>query len=416
MDRLDRALAIATDRRRVLAGLGFGGLGLGGATLAAPALAEQLARLGFNGARDERPLTSAFPGKGSMILQRATPPLLETPMAVFDRDVFTPNDQFFVRWHYADIPTAIDVEKFRLKIRGAVGRPLSLSLARLLRMPRIELAAVNQCSGNSRGFFSPRVPGAQWGHGAMGNARWMGVRLRDVLDLAGVRAGATAVRFAGLDRPAKPGAPDFAKTLAIDHARDREVMLAFAMNGEQLPLLNGFPIRLVVPGWYSTYWVKMLDDIEVLTGADEQYWMAKAYKIPTAPRANVAPGTKDFPSVPINRMVPRSWVTSLAPGQTIGFTPTIPIGGIAMGGEHGVARVEVSADGGRRWQRAVLGPDRGRYGFRRWDAEVPLRGRGRATLLSRCWNSAGVAQPTLANWNPSGFMRGVIEATDIVIA
>ena len=411
MDRFDMVLATATGRRRVLAALG-----LGGGALAAPALAEQLARLGFRGVRDERPLTSAFPGKGTMILQRASPPLLETPMAVFDGDVFTPNDQFFVRWHYADIPTAIDVETFRLKVRGAVARPLSLSLARLLRMPRIELAAVNQCSGNSRGFFAPRVPGAQWGHGAMGNARWMGVRLRDVLDLAGVRGGAVAVRFGGLDRPLTAGAPDFAKTLAIDHARDGEVMLAFAMNGEQLPLLNGFPIRLVVPGWYSTYWVKMLDDIEVLTGADEQYWMAKAYRIPTTPHADVAPGTKDFASEPINRMVPRSWVTSLAPGQTIGFTPTISLGGIAMGGDRGVARVEVSADGGRRWQRAVLGPDHGRYGFRRWDADVPLRGRGRATLLSRCWNSAGVTQPAVANWNPGGFMRGVVESTEIVIA
>ena len=408
MDRLDSALATATDRRRLL-------FGLGGVAMAAPAWAQEMVRLGFPGAANERPMTDAFPGKGAMILQRAMPPLLETPMAVFDGDVFTPNDRFFVRWHYADIPTSIDVETFRLKVRGAVGRPLSLSLARLLRLPRVELAAVNQCSGNSRGFFSPRVPGAQWGHGAMGNARWMGVRLRDVLDLAGVRGGATAVRFAGLDRPATPGAPDFAKTLAIDHARDGEVMLAFAMNGEQLPLLNGFPIRLVVPGWFSTYWVKMLDEIEVLTRADEQYWMAKAYKIPTTPRADVAPGTKDFPSVPINRMVPRSWVTSLADGQTIAYAPTIPLGGIAMGGDRGVARVEVSADGGRRWQRAVLGPDRGRYGFRRWDAQVPLRGRGRATLLSRCWNTAGVAQPPVANWNPSGFMRGTIEATDIVI-
>ena len=411
MDHLDMALAAATSRRRLIAAAGAGGA----AAFAAPLLAQGIAQLGFPGAANERPISNAFPGKGAMIVQRSHPPLLETPMATFDADVFTPNDQFFVRWHWADIPTAIDVERFRLRVHGAVTRRLSISLAQLLRMPRVELAAVNQCSGNSRGFFSPRVAGAQWGHGAMGNARWMGVRLRDVLDRAGVRCGAAAVRFNGLDQPALPAAPDFAKALAIDHARDGEVMIAFAMNGEQLPLLNGFPLRLVVPGWYSTYWIKMLDEIEVLAAPDPGYWMNKAYKIPTTPGASIRPGTKDFASVPINRMIPRSWVTSLADGQRIAFDPVIPVGGIAMGGDIGVARVDVSADGGQRWHRAVLGPDHGRYSFRRWDAEVPLRRRGVTTLMARCWNSAGVAQPMTPNWNPSGFMRGVVEATRIMV-
>jgi DMSO/TMAO reductase YedYZ molybdopterin-dependent catalytic subunit len=132
-------------------------------------------------------MTTAFPGKGPMILQRMRPPLLETPLSVFDGDVFTPNDRFFVRWHWADIPTTVDVNAFRLAVRGEVAKPLSLTLADILRLPRFEIAAINQCSGNSRGLFQPRVPGAQWAHGAMGNALWTGVRLRDVLDLAGVR-------------------------------------------------------------------------------------------------------------------------------------------------------------------------------------------------------------------------------------
>ena len=155
-----------------------------------------------------------------MILQRARPALLETPMEVFQQNLFTPNDRFYVRWHWGDMPNAIDVEAYRIRLFGAVNRPLSISLAQLLRMPRIELAAVNQCSGNSRGLFQPRVPGAQWGHGAMGNAKWMGVPLRHLLDLAGVRAGAVAIRVGALDKPSVPGAPDFEKSLAIDHARD----------------------------------------------------------------------------------------------------------------------------------------------------------------------------------------------------
>lgn len=411
MDQLDPLLALETSRRRFL-----GQAALGTAALAAaPALAQSMVDLHLPGGNAERPLTSAFPGKTSMILQRVHPPLLETPMNVFDKDVITPNDQFFVRWHWADIPTSIDVESFRLKVFGHVNRPLSISLAQLLRLPRVELTAVNQCSGNSRGLFQPRIPGAQWGHGAMGNAKWLGVRLRDVLDIAGVKAGADQVRFGGLDQPVVPTAPDFFKALDLDHARNGEVMLAFGMNSEQLPLLNGFPIRLIVPGWYSTYWVKMLSSIEVLPGADDRYWMAKAYKIPATPGANVAPGQKDFPTVPINRMIPRSWVTSLDEGQRIAFDRSVPLGGIAMGGDCGVAKVDVSSDGGRTWYRTQLGPDHGKYSFRRWDGQVPLTRAGPTRLMSRCWNTAGVAQPMKPIWNPGGFMRGNIETTNIVV-
>lgn len=245
MERLDQQAAIDAGRRRLLAIAATGAA----AAAAAPVIGRGLFDLNLPGGNGQRELSGDFPGKGSMILQRTRPPLLETPMAAFDLDVFTPNDQFFVRAHW-DIPTAVDVETFRLKLHGHVERPVAIPLERLLRMPRVELAAVNQCSGNSRGLFQPRVPGAQWGHGAMGNAKWLGVSLRDVLDLAGVKAGAVEVRFGALDQPAMPGAPAFEKSIAIDHARDGEVMLAFAMNGEQLPLLNGFPLRLVVPGWY----------------------------------------------------------------------------------------------------------------------------------------------------------------------
>ena len=220
---------------------------LGAAALAGTAGAQRMVDLGLPGGPSERPTSSAFPQKGEMIVQRVRPPLLETPFAAFDQDVFTPNDRFFVRWN-GNFPTEIDPDGFRLSVRGAVARPLSLSLKELRKLPRIEYAAVNQCSGNSRGHFEPRVPGSQWGHGAMGNARWTGVRLKDVLDRAGVRPDAVAVRCGGLDSPAMPDAPDYAKSLNIDHARDGEVMIAYLQNGEALPVLNGFPLRMVVPG------------------------------------------------------------------------------------------------------------------------------------------------------------------------
>lgn len=392
-------------------GAAAAGIGLLGAAGLPPGVVD----LRLPGGHGRRPTSRAFPQKGEMIVQRTRPPLLETPFEVFDQGVFTPNDRFFVRWHWGSFPTEIDTAAFRLTIRGAVSTTLRLSLDELMALPRIEYAAVNQCAGNSRGLFEPRVPGAQWRHGAMGNARWTGVRLKDVLDKAGVRADATAVRFAGLDTALVDGAPQFLKSLAIDHARDGEVMIAFLQNGEQLPLLNGFPIRLIVPGWYSTYWVKMLHDIEVLSAADENYWMAKAYKIPANPTATTTPDAKPQ-TVPISTMVPRAFVTNLVDGATVPAGRPLAVRGLALGGNQGVARVDLSTDGGRSWTATSLGPDEGRYSFRRFEASLPPPAAGPLSLLARCTDTSGRAQPLEPNWNPSGYQRGVVERVAMVVA
>jgi DMSO/TMAO reductase YedYZ molybdopterin-dependent catalytic subunit len=358
-------------------------------------------------------MTAAFPEKGSMILQRTRPPLLETPWEVFDKGIFTPNDQFYVRWHWAVIPERVNVTTFRLMVRGHVQKMVSLSLSDLLAMPRVDLAAVNQCSGNSRGLFQPRVPGGQWFNGAMGNARWIGVRLRDVLDRAGVRSGAAQVRFRGLDEPVVAGGPPFMKSLAIDHARDGEVMIAYGMNGAQLPLVNGFPLRLVVLGWYATYWVKMLNDIEVLKASDDNYWMKFAYRIPDTPHASVTPGQTGFAMVPINRMVPCSFFTNVADTTTVRAGAMVSIRGIAFGGDCGVAQVDLSPDGGRSWQKAQLGNDEGAYSFRQWTTRLTAPSSGQLHLMVRCTNTNGVSQPSESNWNSAGFMRNVIESVQL---
>jgi DMSO/TMAO reductase YedYZ molybdopterin-dependent catalytic subunit len=409
------ALVRPLSRRSALRQFGLAGLSLFAASALAPAMADEIVELPLPSGPRERPMTRAFPPKGSMILQRIRPPLLETPMEVFDRGVFTPNHQFYVRWHWAVIPNSVDVKTFRLAVRGHVNQSLSLSVADLLKMPRIELAAVNQCSGNSRGFFLPRVAGAQWAHGAMGNARWTGVRLKDVLDLAGVKAGAVQVRFDGLDEPVVADAPDFKKSLDIDHARDGEVMIAFAMNDEQLPLLNGFPLRLIVPGWYSTYWVKMLSDIEVLDKPDENFWMAVAYTIPDTPHANIAPGQTGVKMVPINRMVPRSFFTNVAEGSSVPANTPFSFRGIAFGGDDGVDQVELSSDGGKSWRPTALGKDYGKYSFRQWETKLALE-KGNHALMIRCTNLAGDAQPSSPSWNTSGFMRNVIETVQVAAA
>ena len=396
-------------RRRLL--LGAGALAAAGGSL--PALAAEI-DLGLPGGPSGRALSSAFPQKGEMIVQRTRPALLETPFDVFDKGVFTPNDQFFVRWHWAGLPSEVDVATYRLAVRGHVSNPLSLSLADLMALPRVELAAVNQCSGNSRGYAQPRVAGGEWANGAMGNAKWLGVRLRDVLDKAGVKAGATVVRFGGLDEPLSDG-PKFLKSIAVDHARDGEVMVAFAMNGAQFPFLNGFPLRLVVPGWYSTYWVKMLNDIEVLTGPDENFWMAKAYTIPETPGATMTPGQTGVKMVPINRMVPRSFVTNYRGGERVAAGSPLTVRGIAFGGDRGVKAVDLSTDGGATWAPAKLGTDESRYSFRQWSMELRPAA-GAVAIMVRCINTDGLAQPATPTWNPSGFMRNVIETTHLTAA
>src|SRR6516225_2614780 len=391
----------------------------GGATLALaspPALADAVVKLPLPGGPDERSITTAFSEKGALILQRTRPPLLETPFEVFDQSVFTPNDRFYVRWHWALIPTEIDVGSFRLAVHGHVERNLSLSLDEILALPQVELVAVNQCSGNSRGYFQPRVPGAQWSNGAMGNARWTGVRLKDLLDRAGVKAGAVQVRFNGLDEPVVAEAPDFMKSLDVDHARDGEVMIAYEMNGQQLPLLNGFPLRLVVPGWYSTYWVKMLNDIEVLDRPDTNYSMKTAYTIPDTPHASIRPGQTGVKFVPISRMIPRSFLTNIKSGDTIRAGVSTLARGIAFGGDTGVSRVQFSSDGGKSWQEAQLGTDEGKYSFRQWQIHFGLPTAGNQLLMVRCTSSSGEAQPDTPNWNSAGFMRNVIEQTAVVVA
>ncbi|MGB8277755.1 MAG: molybdopterin-dependent oxidoreductase [Methylovirgula sp.] len=403
-------------RRHLFEKMGTGGLALLSApSWAQPGWAENVVNLAFPGGAGTRPFTTAFPQKGKMILQRTRAPLLESPFGVFDKGVFTPNDQFFVRWHWAGFPTSVNVDTFRLTIRGHVNQTLSLSLKDLIHeFERTEIAAVNQCSGNSRGFFQPRVPGGEWGNGAMGNARWSGVRLKDVLDRAGIKPDAIQVRFTGLDEAAVAEGPRFIKSLDIDHARDGEVMIAYAMNGEQMPLLNGFPLRLVVPGWYATYWIKMLSDIEVLNQPDTNFWMKTAYTIPDTPHANMRPGETGMKMIPINRMVPRSFVTNVHSGARVPAGKSSLARGIAFGGDCGVRKVEISTDSGKSWQSAQLGKDEGKYSFRQWQARFTLPAPGKYSVMIRCTNENGIVQPDMPNWNPGGYMRNVIESVDLV--
>jgi DMSO/TMAO reductase YedYZ molybdopterin-dependent catalytic subunit len=319
-----------------------------------------------------------------------------------------------VRYHLAEIPLSIDPDTFRLEIGGKVNKSLILSLKTLKAMPRHEIVAVNQCSGNSRGFFDPRVAGGQLANGAMGNARWTGVLLKTVLDTAGIQAGAKQVAFEGLDGPISPNTPDFVKALDIDHARDGEVMLAYAMNGQDIPWLNGYPLRLVVPGYYGTYWVKHLNKITVMDSVLDNFWMKTAYRIPDNACACVPPGGKPDKTVPIGRFNVRSFITNFQNGAKIRTGDTL-VRGIAFDGGSGIKEVALSTDSGKTWSSTKLGPDLGRYSFRPWQTRVKLAA-GTHALMVRATSMSGEVQPMAATWNPSGYMRNVVETLTIQAA
>lgn len=358
----------------------------------------------------------AYPQKRPLIRLTTRPPQLETPFSVFNEGALTPNDAFFVRYHLSDIPTKIDPATFRLRVRGKVKTALELSLAELKQLaPAVELVAVNQCSGNSRGHFVPRVGGGQLSHGAMGNARWTGIPLRAVLEKAGLAAEARQVAFDGLDRAPLPGTPDYIKALDVDHALDGEVMLAWAMNGEDLPMLNGYPLRLVVPGYYGTYWIKHLHDIEVLDSIYTGFWMATAYRTPATPGRAIEPGTTPKRTDPIGRFTIRSFITSVAENAALPTGRESVIRGIAFDSGQGIREVAFSSDGGRSWRAAELGADLGKYSFREWRVGWTPGKAGRHTLMARAFNRLGETQPLEPLWNPAGYLRNVVEPVHVEV-
>jgi sulfite dehydrogenase len=355
-----------------------------------------------------------FPEKTEMILLTDRPPQLETPVHYFRQDL-TPNEAFFVRWHLEGIPTVVDLRTFRLNVNGNVRQPLQLSMDDLRsQFEPASIVAVNQCSGNSRSFFEPRVPGGQWRHGACGNAKWTGVPLKSILDRAQVRAGAVDVSFNGLDVPPLSSIADFVKALSVDHARDGEVMIAYAMNDQPLPMVNGFPLRLVVPGWYGTYWVKALSDIKVLPQPFSNFWTDKAYRIPNSPNGTESPQNLAKDTVPINKFNVRS--IFVRPETDEVWHSGIPneIEGVAFDAGYGIRRVEVSTDGGTSWADARLDPEIGKYSWRRWRASFTPRSRGQYRLMARATNAVGETQ-SKEQWNRSGFMWNVIQEVDVKV-
>jgi sulfite dehydrogenase len=351
-----------------------------------------------------------FPEKTELILLTDRPPQLETPLHYFREDL-TANNAFFVRWHYEGIPTYIDLTKFKLQVDGHVGKPLLLSFDELkTQFEPTTVVAVNQCSGNSRSYFEPRVPGGQWRNGAVGNARWTGVKLKDLLQAAGIKPGAVDVSFGGLDEAPLFNMHKFVKALTVDHAMSDEVLVAYEMNDAPLPMLNGFPLRLVVPGWYATYWVKSLAAIQVLSQKFQGFWMDKAYRIPKNEDAVETPENLAKDTVPINKMNVRSLIVAPDVQDVVQAGKTFEIQGIAFDSGSGINKVEISTDGGKSWQAATLDSDKlGNFSFRRFRMNWTPSSTGSYKLMSRAYSNDGKFQRSFDQWNKSGYMRNVIE-------
>jgi DMSO/TMAO reductase YedYZ molybdopterin-dependent catalytic subunit len=361
------------------------------------------------------------PQKVPLILLTDRPVQLETPRHYF-RTAFTPNEAFYVRWHLEGIPNAVDLKDWKLQIEGSVNKPLAFSLPELMqKFTPISVAAVNECSGNSRSRLQPRVPGGQWGHGAMGNAMWTGVRLRELLDMAGVKSGSVQVQFQGLETGQGPtglGSNLFLKSLDLANPVLDECVVAYLMNGEPLPMLNGFPVRLVVPGYFATYWTKCLTWIRVLSAPDENFWMKTGYRVPDTPRGNTTPEDMKagkVKTVPIERLPVRSFLISPDGRSKIPTGMKITLRGIAFSGFGRVNRVEVSEDGGKSWAAAQLGDDHGTHSFRTWEASWTAKSPGRYTLAVRATDEKGNTQPDEPVWNAGGYLWNRIERQEIVV-
>ena len=391
---------------------------VGSVALVGGGLIGNLARAGLPSGTIESSVLEALPGKQPLLKRSFRPPNYETPVAFFNEPI-TPNERFFVRWHLANIPV-IDAAAWRLGVGGeGAAQELVFTLEQLKHeFEPVEVVAVCQCSGNRRGLSDPHVPGVEWGYGAMGNARWKGARLKDILARAGLRKEAVEIAFNGNDTPPLEATPGFVKSIPAWKAIDDDTLLAYEMNGAPLPHWNGYPARIVVPGWTATYWMKQVVSIRALKEPLKNFWVNTAYRIPKGkfPLVDRFVSQESETTTPITEMVVNSLVTNLEDGQRFAAGRPVVVKGIAWDGGYGIRRVEVSLDEGRSWQAAELGADLGRFSFRPWQYMFTPRARGHSSVMARASNAQGSTQVSELIFNGPGYHNNVIQKIGIEIA
>jgi len=367
---------------------------------------------------DRKAADIAFPQKRPLITYSDRPPLLETPREVFASPI-TPNDLFFVRWHMPMIPTYINPHTFAITIEGEVDKRLELSLDDLKKtFEAVEITSVLQCGGNNRSAFHPTPGGIQWGVGAMGCARWKGVRLKDVLAKAGVKRGAKWIKFNGLEKPVYTKTDGFVRALELEKLHEK-IIIAYEMNGEALPYLNGYPVRLILPGFYSDSWIKMLSNITVTAEKPQLHFMDHAYRVPDNDCECETPENLAAKTKPIEEMNVNSLIGYPTSSTKVQKDAELIVRGVAFDGGHGIAKVEISTDGGNTWQEAKL--DDGKHGpfaYRSFTYAFAPKEKGSLTIMSRATNVKGETQPFAheVKWNRGGYkFNGIDEVTVEVV-
>lgn len=328
-----------------------------------------------------------FPG---LILRDNDPENLEFPFSSL-HSFITPNEQFFVRSHFA-VP-GLNVQSWRLKIEGRVDRPSETSFDELLSLPSRTVVAALECAGNGRIFLTPKVAGVAWELGAVGNAAWTGVSLATVLERAGVRADAAEVVLAGADEgeiqkePQSPGKIHYARGLPMEKALQPDVILAYHMNGTPLPSAHGFPVRCIVPGWYGMASVKWLTRIVVTDRTFRGYFQTLDYTY--WHRREGLP----IQLLPVGEAEVKAQIARPALHEIIPASSVYRVHGAAWTGESTVTRVEVSTDEGRTWETAQLLDPVTNYGWRLWEYQWRTPSRvGRSTVMARATDARGHVQ------------------------
>lgn len=349
-------------------------------------------------------------GKEKLLVRSMRPPDYETPVALLDSWI-TPVEHFYVRCHMPP-PIGVDAATWTLQIEGEVDTPATFSLDQLRKMPPVTVTTVLECAGNGRAFFDPPVAGVQWAKGAVGNARWTGVRMADLLKRAGLRPTGRFVTMDGADR-GMAQQPDFVRQVPIAKAMHPDTLIAYEMNGEPIHPLHGFPLRAIIPGWEGAYSVKWLTALRVLDREFDGFWVATAYRYPTKV---VAPGAavdaKDM--APLTGLVVKSLVTAPQAGAVMEMG-TIAVAGFAWAGETDIARVDVSIDHGASWQPARLVGERAKYAWRRFEFSFDATRAESYLIMSRATDANGRTQPIVPPWNPSGYLWNAPDSVRIEV-
>ena len=357
-----------------------------------------------------------FPEKRALITHSDRPPLLETPRDVFSKSI-TPNDEFFVRWHMPRIPTHTYISTYRISVNGYVDNPLLLSIEDLKNnYEQVELTAVMQCGGNSRSAFTPTTSGIQWGNGAMGCAAWKGVRLKDILESAGVKDEAKWIGLNGDDKPVLGKMPSFVRELELHEVSDN-VIIAYEMNGEDLPFLNGYPVRLIIPGMYADSWVKMLSNITVSKEYRELFFMDTAYRIPDNECECETPDKIIAKTKPITTMNVKSIIGYPTSKTLIRLNSKVTLKGVAFDSGSGIKKVLISLDNGKTWQKSSLENEISPYSFRAFRFDFTPQQKGALTIMAKAVNNAGKEQPFAKEieWNHGGYKYNGIDSVTIKV-